>query len=76
MDTELMMLHFVRSMKELADEHEGAASNERLWALGVDDIKTSNMHIENAAHNTGMAEFYRYLAGRALDLVETFVEEL
>ena len=35
-------------LEELIDEHRGAASNERLWAKGADDVEQARMHEENA----------------------------
>jgi hypothetical protein len=75
MDTELMMIQMEQDFNELAEQYDGAASNERLWAKGSPDAETAQMHEENAEHAFEMAKFYRYLATRALDLVETFQEE-
>jgi hypothetical protein len=75
MDTELMMIQMEQDFNELAEQYDGAASNERLWAKGAPDTETARMHEENAEHNSEMAKFYRMLATRALDLIETFQEE-
>ena len=75
MDYELAMIQINQDMEGLAEEYEGAASNERLWAKGSSDAETIRMHEENAEHNSKMAELYHSLARRALDLIETFQEE-
>lgn len=75
MDTELTTIQITQDMEELAEQYESAASNERLWAKGSPDTETAQMHEENAEHNSEMAKFYRSLATRALDLIETFQEE-
>jgi hypothetical protein len=33
------------------------------------------MHEQNAEHNSDMAEFYRSLASKSLDLIDSFQEE-
>lgn len=43
----------------LADEHEGAAKNEELWAKGAKDVETSAMHLENATTHRELAGVYR-----------------
>ena len=75
MDIELTTIQITQDMEELAEQYEVAASNERLWAKGSPDAETAQMHEENAEHASEMAKFYRYLATRALDLIETFQEE-
>jgi hypothetical protein len=75
MDTELMMIQIKQDLCELAEQYAGAASNERLWAKGAPDAESAQMHEQNAIHNHTMALFYGYLASRALDLVETYMED-
>jgi hypothetical protein len=75
MDTELMMIQMKQDFEELAEQYAGAASNERLWAKGAPDAETARMHEENAIQNHTMALFYGYLASRALDLVESYMED-
>lgn len=75
MDNELMLIQINQDLSELAEEYLGAASNERLWAKGSDTEEEIQMHEANAEHNHSMGLFYSYLAGRALDLIETFQEE-
>ena len=75
MDMELMQIQMGQDFEELAEQYDGAASNERLWAKGAEDPDTAEMHEKNAEHAAGMAKFYRYLATRTLDLAESFEEE-
>lgn len=75
MDTELMMIQINQDMNELAEQYEGAASNERLWAKGAPDEETARMHEANVEQNTEMAKFYRMLATQSLSLIETFMKE-
>jgi hypothetical protein len=75
MDYELFEIQLNQDFEELAEQYESAASNERLWAKGSPDAETAQMHLDNAAQNCEMANFYRYLATRALDLIESFEED-
>lgn len=75
MDTELMMIQIEQDFNELAEQYDGAAENELMFALGAPDAESTKMHTQNVAQNREMAKLYRYLATRALDLVESFEED-
>lgn len=75
MDTELMMIQMENDFNELAEQYDGAAENELLFALGAPTAEATKLHTQNVTQNHEMAKFYRYLATRALDLIETFQEE-
>jgi uncharacterized membrane protein len=75
MDTELMMIQMEHDFNELAEQYDGAAENELMFALGAPDAEATKMHTQNVVQNREMAKFYRYLASRALDLIESFEEE-
>jgi uncharacterized membrane protein len=75
MDTELMMIQMEHDFNELAEQYDGAAENELMFALGAPDAESAKMHAQNVVQNREMAKFYRYLATRALDLIESFEEE-
>lgn len=75
MDTELMMIQMKQDFEELAEQYDGAAENELLFALGAPDAESTKMHAQNVVQNREMAKFYRYLATRALDLIESFEED-
>jgi hypothetical protein len=51
-------------LKEIIEEHQVAASNERLWSFGSSDIEQINMHLENAEEHTEFA-----------DMLEAILEE-
>lgn len=75
MDTELMMIQMETDFNELAEQYDGAAENELLFALGAPAAEATKLHTQNVVQNREMAKFYRYLATRALDLIESFEEE-
>lgn len=75
MDMELMQIQMEQDFAELAEQYEGAADNELLWALGAPDAETTKMHTQNVVHCRDMAKMYRYLASRTSDLVESFDED-
>ncbi len=67
-----IMNQLEQDFKALADEHEVAAKNEHLWALGSNDSDTSAMHEENAEAHRELAELYRRMSAKALTLIEQF----
>lgn len=67
-----MYLRIEADLIMLADECQGAASNERLWAKGADNIEEAGMHEENAAECLEVAEVYRRMAKKARELYEQF----
>ena len=75
MDTELMMIQMELDFYELAEQYDGAADNELMFALGAPTAEATKMHTQNVVQNRKMAKFYRYLATRALDLIESFEED-
>ena len=75
MDTDLIIEQIENDLNALAEEQLVAASNERLWAKGADDSEEAELHEQNADHYRRMSDFYRYLASRALDLIESYMEE-
>jgi hypothetical protein len=72
MDMELMQIQMKHDFEELAEQYEGAADNELLWALGAPDAETTTMHTQNAVHCRDMAKMYRELAAK-LDETETTI---
>jgi hypothetical protein len=75
MDMELTAIHMVQDFSELAEEYEGAASNERLWAKGSDTFEAAAMHEENAEHCAMMAKMYRNMAKHPETILKLFVED-
>ena len=75
MDRELTIIQITQDMEELAEQYEGAASNERLWAKGSPDNETAQMHEENAEHASAMAELYRRMAKYPEAILKLFEED-
>lgn len=75
MDRELTTIQITQDMNELAEQYEGAASNERLWAKGAPDADTAQMHEENAEHCSLMAEMYRRMAKYPEAILKLFEED-
>ena len=48
-------------LEELIEEHQVAASNERLWAKGAPDSETARMHEENAEEHGEFADLLKTL---------------
>lgn len=72
---ELTRLHMVQDFERNAEEYEGAASNERLWAKGALDEDTMLMHEENAEHCMMMAQLYRNMAKYPEAILKLFMED-
>ena len=75
MNTDLIIEQIETDLNALAEEQLVAASNERLWAKGADNSEEAELHEQNADHYCRMSDFYRYVASRALDLIESYMEE-
>lgn len=61
-----------QDFEALADEHDIAARNEHLWALGSKDSDTAAMHEENAEAHREIAELYRRMSRKALELITKY----
>jgi hypothetical protein len=75
MDNELTIIQITQDMEELAEQYDGAASNERLWAKGAEDSETAQMHEENAEHAVMMAQLYRNMAKYPNAILKLFMED-
>ena len=75
MDREFTIIQITQDMEELAEQYEGAASNERLWAKGSPDAETAQMHEENAEHASAMAEMYYRIAKYPEAILKLFEED-
>jgi hypothetical protein len=63
----------------LADEHEGAVRNERLWSHGAPDAETAAMHEENAETHRQLADWFRDISNNPewlLDKLLAFDDQL
>jgi hypothetical protein len=56
---ENVIINIMHDMAELAEQYEGAASNERIWAKGAPDQATTEMHARNAAECSVLAAIYK-----------------
>ena len=56
---ENVIINIINDMAELAEQYEGAASNERLWAKGAPDREAAAMHEHNAAECAVLAAIYK-----------------
>lgn len=59
---ENIIINIINDMAELAEQYEGAASNERLWAKGAPNRETTAMQEGNAAECAYLADFYKRLS--------------
>lgn len=75
MDTEMLMNQMEHDFKHLIEEHEIAASNERLWAKGSEDSDTARMHEENAEGHLLLARMYHRMMNDTLAFVETYDDD-
>ena len=75
MDTEALLNQMEQDFESLAEEHEVAASNERLWAKGSNDSETARMHEENAEGHLLLARMYRRMKSDTLAFVETYEDD-
>jgi hypothetical protein len=75
MDRELTIIQITQDMEEFAEQYEGAASNERLWAQGSADAETAQMHEENAEHASLMAKMYHRMAKYPEAILKLFEED-
>lgn len=72
MDTEMLLNQMKLDFNSLIEEHEIAASNERLWAKGSSYPHIAEMHEENAAGHLLLARMYRRMKEDTLAFVETY----
>ena len=56
----------------MADEHEEAMRNERIWALGAPNAEAAEMHEENMETHRQLADWYRAISNNP----EWFMDKL
>jgi hypothetical protein len=61
-----------QELRALAEEHDGAADNEYIWALGAPDAEGTAMHTDNMAEHRRLAMMYRAMAENVINLLEEF----
>jgi hypothetical protein len=75
MDMELMQIQMKQDFEELAEQYEGAAENESIWASGAKTREMIEMHLQNAAQNREMAELYHRMAKYPEAILKLFEED-
>ena len=75
MDYEMIMNQMEQDFEELAKEHDVAADNEYLWALGAKDAEQTKMHTENMEQHRLLARMYRRMKDDSLAFVETYDDD-
>lgn len=75
MDTELLIAQMEQDFETLAKEHDAAADNEYVWALGAPDAESTKMHTENMEQHKLLARMYRRMKEDGLAFVETYDDD-
>jgi hypothetical protein len=74
MDFETMSIQLEQDFNELAEQYDGAADNELMFALGAPTAEATKMHTENVVQNRETAKLYRELAKHASEIVKNYLE--
>ena len=72
MNTEMLMNQMEQDFRSLIEQHEIAASNERIWAKGSEDLETATMHENNAEGHLLLARMYHRMINDTLAFVDTY----
>ncbi len=75
MDTEMLLNQMELDFEELAKEHDVAADNEYIWALGAGDAETTKMHTDNMEMHKHIARMYRRMKDDCLAFIETYEDD-
>jgi hypothetical protein len=75
MDTEMLLEQMEQDFETLAKEHDVAANNEYLWALGAPDAEQTKMHTENMERHKLLARMYRRMKEDGLAFAETYDDD-
>ena len=75
MDTEIIINQMEQDFETLATEHEAAANNEYLWALGAPDAEQTKMHTDNMEQHKLLARMYRRMKDDCLAFIETYDDD-
>jgi hypothetical protein len=75
METEMIIGQMELDFEELAKEHDAAADNEHLWALGTSYPHIAEMHEENEKQHRLLARMYRRMKDNCLAFVETYDDD-
>ena len=75
MDTEIIINQMEQDFEAMAAEHDAAANNEYLWALGAPDAEQTKMHTENMEQHKLLARMYRRMKDDCLAFIETYDDD-
>lgn len=75
MDTEMLINQMEQDFENLAEEHDAAAENERIWALGAPDDEQAEMHTQNMEQHKHLARMYRRMKNHCLGFIETYEDD-
>ena len=75
MDTEMIINQMELDFESMAKEHDSAAENEYIWALGAPDAETTRMHTENMEQHKLIARMYRRMKDHCLAFVEAYDDD-
>lgn len=75
MDTEMLLNQMEQDFENIAKEHDAAAENERIWALGAHDAEQAEMHTQNMEQHKLLARMYRRMKEHCLAFVETYDDD-
>ena len=72
MDTESLIIQMEQMFESAANEEDGTADNEYLWALGAPDAEQTKMHTDNMEQHKLLARMYRRMKEDCSAFVETY----
>lgn len=75
MDTEMLIEQMEQDFEAMAEEHDAAADNEHLWALGTSYPHIAEMHEENEKRHRHLARMYRRMKSHCLGFIETYEDD-
>jgi hypothetical protein len=75
MDTEMLIEQMEQDFEAMAKEHDAAAENEYIWALGASDAEGTRMHTENMEQHKHLARMYRRMKSHCLGFIETYEDD-
>jgi hypothetical protein len=75
METEMLLEQMEQDLETLAKEHDVAADNEYVWALGAPDAEQTKMHTENMERHKHLARMYRRMKNNCLAFIETYEDD-
>ena len=74
MDYQNFMIQMEQDFLNLSTEHEEAAKNEHIWALGSGDPDFASQHEQYAEEHRALAEAYRRMSEHVPKFLESYLE--